>query len=80
MSENTSNFCFYCGKKYEMIYKDLRKTYGGKIVLIKNVPLYNCKSCREVFYPNFVIKILNKLAALKLDKNEYEFDLLTEIT
>ncbi|MGE5329855.1 MAG: YgiT-type zinc finger protein [Deltaproteobacteria bacterium] len=79
MLENISYFCFYCGKKSEIIHKDLRKNLNGKMVLIKNVPLYNCKSCREVFYPNHVIKLLNKLPSLNLEKNEYEFESLINL-
>ncbi|MGE5474997.1 MAG: YgiT-type zinc finger protein [Ignavibacteriales bacterium] len=79
MTDKTSNFCFYCGKKSEVIHKDLRKPYNDRMILIKNVPLYNCKSCREVFYPNYVIKILNKLQSLKLDKNEYDFESLINL-
>jgi len=74
MSENLFNFCFYCGKKTQIIHKDLRKSYNGKMILITNVPLYNCKSCREVFYPSFVIKVFNKIPTLELDKNEYEYN------
>jgi len=79
MPENISHFCFYCGKKSEITHKDLRKTYNGKMILIKDVPLYNCKSCREVFYPNYVIKIFNKLPNLNLDKNEYDFNYLINL-
>ncbi len=74
MENNKTFFCFYCGKKTELIYKEIRKPVNGKIMVINDVPLFSCKSCREVFYPSFVIQVLNKIQKLELDSSRYSFE------
>ncbi len=74
MEHNKIFFCFYCGKKTELIYKDVRRPVNGKMTTINNVPLFSCKSCREVFFPAFVIQVLNKIQRLELDSSRYSFE------
>lgn len=77
MDNNSNFFCFYCGKKTETIYKEIRRPCSGKMVTIQNVPLFSCKSCREIFYPFFVISVLNSMSKAELNSARYDFkDLL----
>lgn len=73
MEHNTSMFCFYCGRKTELVYKEIRKSFNQKMVTIHNVPLFHCKDCREVFYPDFVIDAFNNFAKLDVQTSNCDF-------
>lgn len=74
MTNISPKFCFYCGKKTEIIKKDIKKSVCDKMISVKNVPLHCCRDCREIFYPDSVIIVLNKLPDRKLNKNEYMYE------
>ena len=73
MDLNKSSFCYYCGKKTEIIHKQIRRSFNGRMVTIHNVPMFFCRSCREIFFPNYVINIFNAMSKLELDSTYFDF-------
>lgn len=80
MENNTSMFCFYCGRKTDLIYKEIRKSFNHKMVTIYNVPLFYCKNCREVFYPDFVIDAFKNFAKSEEQPSKCDFKSLSLTT
>jgi len=76
MEHNASTFCFYCGRKVNMIYKNIKKSFNGKVITIYNVPLYSCKDCREIFYSEFVIDTFKNMSQLEIDFSSCDFKTL----
>lgn len=54
----------------------MKKNVNSKNYNINNVPLYYCSECEEIFYPDFVIKVFNRLDWKLLAGSTYEFDYL----
>ena len=76
MDQTNNIFCYYCGKKTETIYKEFRRPINGRMLLIHNVPLFFCRGCREIFYPDFVINVFNNIPKLELNSNKYKFEFI----
>jgi len=68
--------CFYCEKKTAVTFKSLKKSFNNKLYTINNVPIYYCTKCEEIFYPDFVIKVFNKIDWRILINNTYDFGYL----
>ncbi|MGE5473552.1 MAG: YgiT-type zinc finger protein [Ignavibacteriales bacterium] len=68
--------CFYCQNQTKLQLKSIKKSINNKLYTINNVPIFYCEECEEIFYPDSVIKVFNKVDWKLLVSNIYDFEYL----
>lgn len=68
--------CFYCHNKTSTIYKSMSKVFNNKQYMLNNIPMFFCKECDELFYPEAVLKLFKRVHWQTLGKSDYEFEFL----
>lgn len=54
--------CMKCGAKAEKGYTTSVTDLGNCLLIIRNIPCYECKECNEVIYTGEVVKRLEQTA------------------
>jgi YgiT-type zinc finger domain-containing protein len=68
--------CMFCGKSTTIHNIVTQKKVNGKLITLKNSPVYYCKDCDETFMSKEVQDVFNYIKDRRLDEKSilYEFE------
>lgn len=72
MADNDEYYCDNSSSKTALVFRPYTVDRGGKLVVIRDVPMHECDNCGEVYLTAAVMKQLDELIAQLLagDKDE----------
>jgi YgiT-type zinc finger domain-containing protein len=66
MSDIEEFYCVNCSGKTATVFRPYAIERGGKLVVIRDVPMHECDSCGETYMTAAVMKQLDELVAQML--------------
>ncbi|MDP4093399.1 MAG: YgiT-type zinc finger protein [Bacillota bacterium] len=68
--------CLFCGKTTTLHSINAQKKINGKVVTVRNTPVYYCDSCDETFLSKEATDVFSYIRTRNLDEKSilYDFD------
>jgi len=63
MAEIDEFYCVTCSGKAAVVFRPYAVERGGKLVVVRDVPMHECDSCGETYLTTAVMKQLDELIA-----------------
>ncbi len=66
MADIEEFYCVNCSGKTAVVFRPYAVERGGKLVVIREVPMHECDSCGETYITTAVMKQLDELVAREM--------------